>query len=84
MSLPEMTGVCKLGKCFHCKRTMTIDVLEQIEYYEGHLTQGSFHHHLICQACKKNALDLGEAMRQHLLLDDSMRQCILGGGNGKQ
>ena len=71
MSHPE---ICKLGKCFHCGRTMTIDVLEQIEYYEGHLTQGSFHHHLICRSCKVNALDLGEAMRQR----------ILGGRNGKR
>jgi len=45
----------KYGRCFNCNRMMSMKYLEQIEYYNGHKIEGSFHHNLICRTCKKKA-----------------------------
>jgi len=43
------------GRCFHCRRVMSIKYLTQIRYYIGHLIKGKFHHKLMCRACLKAA-----------------------------
>lgn len=43
------------GQCFRCHRLMPIKYLKQIQFYNGHLIKGKYHHKLICQSCKKAA-----------------------------
>ncbi len=43
------------GRCFNCNRLIPMKYLTQIEYYDGHGIEGSFHHKLICKTCKEKA-----------------------------
>ena len=45
----------KYGHCFACNRLLPLKYLEQIEYYEGHITDGALHHKLLCKSCKAKA-----------------------------
>ena len=50
----------KYGRCFECNRLLPLKYLEQIEFYEYHIINGEFHHHLLCQACAKKADEVFE------------------------
>ena len=50
----------RYGSCFRCKRLLPLKYLEQIEYYRDHITDGGFHHKLICKTCKKKADEVFE------------------------
>ena len=50
----------KYGHCFECKRLLPIECLEQVEYYEDHLTKGAFHHKLLCKSCISKADEVFE------------------------
>ena len=45
----------KFGHCLECKRLLPIEVMERVEYYNGHLIKGAYHHKLLCRACKEKA-----------------------------
>ena len=48
----------KFGHCFQCNRLLPLKYLEQIEYYDGHITEGAFHHKLLCRACNQKAVEV--------------------------
>lgn len=50
----------KYGHCFECRRLLPLKYLEQIEYYGCHISDGSFHHKLLCKSCKKKAEEVFE------------------------
>lgn len=52
------------GECIRCQRYLKLDCLIQIENYKGHILPGSFHHKLICIACKEKADEASEQMLQ--------------------
>jgi len=54
----------KFGRCYACKRIVPIDVLRQVEFYDGHLHSGSFHHQTMCLTCIKKAEELGESIKK--------------------
>jgi len=45
----------KFGHCLECKRLLPIEFMERVEYYDGHLIQGAYHHKLLCKSCKEKA-----------------------------
>jgi len=51
----------KFGHCFECGRLMPVDKLLQVEYYEGHIHNGDYHHKLLCLSCIKKAEELGKS-----------------------
>ena len=55
------------GKCFRCKRVFRMlsftFPLVQVEYFEGHLRAGVYHHKSICVACEAKADELTESMK---------------------
>ena len=54
----------KLGRCYGCKRIMPIRVLEQVEFSDGHLRKGCFHHQTMCLTCLGKAEELAEALEE--------------------
>lgn len=42
-----------IGRCFECKRLMSIKILEQVRFYEFHKIENQYHHKLICKSCLK-------------------------------
>ena len=58
----------KFGRCYGCKRIVPIDVLRQVEFYDGHLHSGSFHHQTMCLTCIKKAEELGESMEEKMVI----------------
>ena len=45
----------KFGHCLECNRLLPIEFLSRVEYYNGHLIKGAYHHKLLCDACKEKA-----------------------------
>jgi len=53
--MPPSKHIKRYGRCFECKRLLPLKFLEQIEFYQDHITEGGFHHKLICRSCKRKA-----------------------------
>lgn len=55
----------RYGKCFKCERVFKIITFDfplvQVEFYEGHLRAGVYHHKSMCVTCEKGADELTEA-----------------------
>ncbi len=53
------------GKCFKCKRVFKMLSLTfplvQVEFFEGHLRVGEYHHKSFCVVCQAKADELTEA-----------------------
>jgi len=45
----------RFGHCLQCKRLLPLKYLSRIEYYNGHIVPGAFHHELLCDACMEKA-----------------------------
>lgn len=50
----------KFGHCLECNRLLPIKYLERVQYYDGHLIRGAYHHKLLCQACMRKAEEVFE------------------------
>ena len=48
----------KVGHCLECKRLLPIKDMERVEYYDGHLIEGAYHHKLLCKACREKAVEV--------------------------
>lgn len=55
----------KFAHCFECKRLLPLELLEQVEYYEGHITAGDMHHKLLCRACIKKAEEVLSSIKNY-------------------
>jgi hypothetical protein len=53
-----MEDIKKFGKCFECGRLMKIERLRQIQFFDFHLTDGDYHHKLVCDSCITKAEEI--------------------------
>jgi len=77
----------RYGKCFACKRIMEVRTLVQVEFYEGHLHFGSYHHRTMCFACEAKADELTKAISAGHYVEGKdfiAEHKKLGGKNGKR
>ena len=51
----------KYGHCLECKRFLPTEFMKRVEYYNGHLIKGAYHHQLLCNSCEEKA---GEVFKQ--------------------
>lgn len=58
--MPQSKHIKRFGRCFNCNRLLPLKYLEQIEYFDNHITEGGFHHKLLCRSCKKKAEEVFE------------------------
>jgi len=61
----------KYGECTRCHRYLKLDTLIQIEDYVGHVLPGTFHHKLICIACKEKSDEASEQMLMELQQEET-------------
>lgn len=77
--------VKRFGICFKCGNVMRRRVLEQIEFYEGHIHIGCYHHKLMCPVCEIKADELTEAIEKGLYIKrEHFKDSNSGGKNGRK
>lgn len=59
----------KFGHCLECKRLLPIEFLERVEYFDGHIIEGAYHHRLLCRSCREKA---EEVFREPLILESKV------------